>query len=218
MDWFTLVMIVIFFVLPLIQQIAEARKRGSEPPVELPEEEWEYEEEHLSTMDSGSAGTEARRSRGAETDGEWSEGWGSWPGEIPVPIPVPETPPARSPDTEVRQAQLPEQEKSRWERGRNRVPVEREAPVRLERPVPTPRPERVLIDRTIPAEPASIDRPEESRRPRQRVLSRPAVGEVRAVSPMSAVLHDGSQLRQALVLSEILGRPRALRPLEDDRE
>jgi hypothetical protein len=105
MDWFTLLLIFIFFVLPLIQQIAEARKRGGQPPVDAPEEEWDWEAEQREAQRSGTA--EAQREQ-VSGNGGWSEGWGSWPGD-PPPEPVAEerpvdraervTVPRREPDT-----------------------------------------------------------------------------------------------------------------------
>jgi hypothetical protein len=214
MDWFTLLLIFIFFVLPLIQQIAEARKRGGQPPVDAPEEEWDWEAEQREAQRSGTA--EAQREQ-VSGNGGWSEGWGSWPGD-PPPEPVAEERPVDRAERVTVPRREPDTVSERPSGEHERALPEPTVPIRVERPVPEIRPERVLFERAVPVEPVHVER-RETRRPRERrALSRPAEGAVRSVSAMAAVLHDRNQLRRALVLSEILGPPRSLRELESERE
>jgi hypothetical protein len=72
MDWFTLLLLFIFFVLPLIQQIAEARKRSQEPEP-LEPEEWEMEEEPAAER-SGPPRRNVPESTTSPDSGSWSEG------------------------------------------------------------------------------------------------------------------------------------------------
>ncbi|HEX5521460.1 MAG TPA: hypothetical protein VFX29_07165, partial [Longimicrobiaceae bacterium] len=71
MDPLALLLVVVFFVLPLLQQMAEKRrKRGPRlPPLELPDEEASHRE--------------APRVRIERGEGGWSVDWGAWPTEAP---------------------------------------------------------------------------------------------------------------------------------------
>jgi hypothetical protein len=235
MDWFTLLLIFIFFVLPLIQQIAEARKRGQEPPEPEPgdDEEWVFEEEErIGRTPRAHAPPEVASEPRREVSDGWSSGWGSWPTEeeqvsasggkeetsseprfTPVPaqrtqrdsVVVPElsTPPIRAErDAPVTRPERP-------------VPV-----VRSERPVPTIRPERVLVEREVPIEPLVVERRAEPQRGRARVreMSVPVYGARRGATALGMAVHNPGELRRAILLAEVLGPPRSLRPLETERD
>ncbi|MDQ3557445.1 MAG: hypothetical protein M3409_11820 [Gemmatimonadota bacterium] len=133
----------------------------------------------------------------------WAEGWGAWPAE-----------------------ELPEEDAGNEEeaprRERDRVPI-------LVQPAPTPRPEPApvpivvsmepLAPRPVPVRPtrdAVPDRAAEHARFHARVEA-PAV--VRRVTHRTGALQlrNLGEVRRAVLLAEVLGPPRALRPLEEDR-
>ncbi len=77
MDWFTILLILIFFVFPVIQQILEGKKGRRAPTDDAGDaeaEEWGLPEAYEPTR----VETPARQP--AEVVTEWSEGWGKWPG------------------------------------------------------------------------------------------------------------------------------------------
>jgi hypothetical protein len=214
MDWFTLLLVFIFFVLPLIQQIAEARKRSQEPEP-LEPEEWEMEEEPAAER-SGPPRRNVPESTTSPDSGSWSEGWGAWPGEEPVTQPVPpaETPPVPAP--------VPAPARAEVEIRTPPVREERAVPVpRAERSVPVPRAERVVYERPVPVDPVYVDRGEASPRarpaPRPREMSVPVYGARRETTALGAAVHNRAELRRAVLLAEVLGPPRSLQPLETER-
>ena len=93
MDWITIVFIVIFFVLPVIQQILEA-KRGKGSGSAEPEE---YELDRETTMPerpigNGSGNKEPHKPARPEQETTWSDGWGEWPEPIEVRAPAERAP------------------------------------------------------------------------------------------------------------------------------
>jgi hypothetical protein len=75
MDWFSVLLLVIFVVLPLVQQFLQ--KREPQRP-DLPEQQdWEA----LPPMSDRGDGAARRRITKVEDVSPWSEGWGAWPGE-----------------------------------------------------------------------------------------------------------------------------------------
>jgi hypothetical protein len=194
-DWFQiLIFLVIFIVLPLLQGLG---KKKEQPPPDSAE----YEEGVLLEE---------------EPPGGWSEGWGTWPGEEERPEPQPRVEPAPAervrretiPVEVVRETRIPD-----WKEGLDAHAEVRRPDTRVElRRTDT----RVEVRRAERAAPVpmrlDIDRAAEHRRFHSRLepveVSRPA-----RRSALSAALH-GSQLRQAVVLAEVLGPPRALQPRE----
>lgn len=202
MDWFTLLLIFIFFVLPLIQQIAEARRKGQQPP-ELPQREESEEWEEWEAWEQVEAPTERRRevpSQPAERptveprpqEGSWSSHWGEWPEQVV----------AREPKEEVQPLHV--------------EPMRRSDAARPERAQPVIREERQLFEREVPKA-ARLSDP-------RRLHAALRVAEVgdgltpgrRARSAFAGVLGDPAGLRRAIVLAEVLGAPRALRELRED--
>jgi hypothetical protein len=206
MDWFTVLMIVLFFVLPMIQQVLEAKKKaesGAGDPMEgYPEE---YQRVGVAFPD---AVEETRRLPSAER-ASWSDGWGSWPGTESV----------ESVDRPATEVEVVVHRRTPVER----VPAEtsreaREIVVRDRSPETiqprTTAPARVLADvtRSLPAHaPARGVAPSTP-------VARVAPRSVRAnrSHPLLSQLRSGrpDALRDAIVASEIVSRPRALRPLE----
>ncbi len=206
MDWFTVLLIFIFFVLPLLQELM--RRRGPPPP-ELPPEEDEWEWELPQERQREGSG---RR----PTTEEWSEEWEEWPGE-------------------VRETAEERREVSAWEElgledifGRPaEAPPEPPREAAPPPPPPTARvPEPVMAPQAPPSPPPSppqvvslealeVDRTAEHARFHERYVVRP-VPNVRhqQQAPLAALMQDGSELRRAIILSEVLGPPRALRPPE----
>jgi hypothetical protein len=182
MDWFTIVLILIFFVFPIIQQILEAKKgnrpAGEDGPLETLPEDWR-----------GSEVTEPVRvsrplPQAPERTMEWSEGWGSWPGRSNE---RPEAP------AENREGEL-------------RTAVE----VFTGLPSPVGPPPRALpVPRAGVEEPAVVE---------IRSLHRAnRVGRSRSGSEWHKHLallrgaRDPRELRGVIVLTEVLGKPKALK-------
>ena len=93
MDWITIVFIIIFFVLPVIQQILEA-KRGKGGGAAEPEE---YEVDWETTVPDrpigdGSGNQEPRKPARSDRDPTWSDGWGEWPEPAEVGAPAERAP------------------------------------------------------------------------------------------------------------------------------
>jgi hypothetical protein len=220
MDWFTILLIFIFFVLPLIQQVVEARKGKRMPPPDQGAEEWDPEllEEW---QDPAPARTASSRDTGtsAQKEVDWSEGWGAWPApeveeqsrEVPVPerprepVRVPPPPPPEPVEARPR----------RVEEAASPKPVQEERP-RRETPSRVPqvweRRESVASERGRERR-ASRDRAREAqrvergskRRVRQEAVSL-------AGATLSSRLADSQEVRRAIILSEVLGPPVSLRP------
>jgi hypothetical protein len=253
MDWFTLLLIFIFFVLPLIQQIAGARKRGQEPPeMEVEEEtEWEIVDGELRRRSPrppvepergavpAPAPVPAQRPGGARPSGggggggaTWSEGWTPWPGtepggaegEAPQERREPVTMRAPQQEPPVRESR-PRRDPAREAPARSRpepathAPPPRVEPVRAER-VERVREERTVELRPVPVDVVDVDRRAEQRRLRER--TRVVATVIRrgqgAAERLAVSVRNPSELRRAILLSEVLGPPRSLRPLGEERE
>jgi hypothetical protein len=214
MDWFTLLLVFIFFVLPLIQQIAEARKR-SRGETGLPRDEVEIEEDPVAAEYE-----EMRRAQRSadqipsETETDWSTGWGSWPGEAQEQEAEPEV-------IESVSRPVPEPVTVRFEpqpRAERPAPEQRGERVLYERKLPEQQGERVLVERPVPIEAVVVDHRSRSRQPvtRVRELSVPVFGARRGSTALGLAVHNRSELRRAILLSEVLGPPRALKPMSDE--
>jgi hypothetical protein len=238
MDWFTVLLILIFFVFPLIQQILESKK-GKSPPIES----------ELEGEDEGWAGIEepaddGRRMGGdtasSEKAGAWSTGWGAWPGDKDAessPMDIGREP-ARAPPRETQPPVL--------QRGERPIPVPREnpppVPQRAERPIPVPRenpppvPQRAERAVPVPRKRApEVARPSSRRTAASvsRALAAEEIGrsepprsarltstEERVTTPGSGLaerLRVPGELRRAILLNEILGKPVGMRHGEGDR-
>ncbi|CAN5787525.1 hypothetical protein BH23GEM6_BH23GEM6_01070 [soil metagenome] len=216
MDWFTILLVFIFVVLPLIQQIAEARKR-SRGETGLPRDE---EVEH--EVDPVAAEYEAMTSRErsgdqlpAESEAEWSSGWGSWPGEASEEEVEPEV-------VEAVSRPSPEPVIVRFEpqpRAERPAPEQRRERVLYERKMPDQQGERVLYERPVPVEAVVVDHRSRARPavPRLRELSVPVLGARRGSTALGLAVHDRRELRRAILLSEVLGPPRSLKPLDNEQ-
>lgn len=222
MDLETLILILFFIVFPIIQQIAEARRRAkAPPPVELErDEEEDGPDVERPRRIRLPAPVESGSPPGIPGGANWSDEWGSWPGSD---VTVGESDDGR----EDASAEVPVLVVNR-----------RPAPVSLEE-----RGEReiVLRDRSPRSATLEVDRAtelEELMRARARALPPPselqprvpalrigpppafarstervAAGSAIPEHPRLALLRGGSpeQLREAFILSEILNPPRAER-------
>lgn len=78
MDWFSIVLVLLFVVFPVIQQILEAAKKsGDNESAELPEPddgEWEVEAGSYESLPAPSSAPQP-------SSGGWSGGWTDWPDE-----------------------------------------------------------------------------------------------------------------------------------------
>jgi hypothetical protein len=187
MDWFTLLLIFIFFILPLIQQVLErSRKGGDLPPIET-EEAFEMEEAKPRRRERAEAAAERAREEATEADVvDWSHGWGKWPGaeeESPVAAEEPR----------------------------------REAPVYTAPqppPAPTAPPARPFGGPESPRKARRAAEPlPPARAPLQEgvaTLTRRHGKQQRAA--VARLLDSQADVRRAIVLSEVLGPPKSLRP------
>lgn len=188
MDVVELLILAAFFLFPLLGRLFGGKPQEPLPP---PEEEWEPEGEEAPRPPA-----ERPRVFKVEDGSGWSAEWGDWPGE----------------------------EKAEEEQDDEAQPVEvifpveaislepvapQPVPVRPERPVPA------AVPRTMEA--LTVDRKAEHARFHQRVQVTPAPPARRA-GGIPALLRDPRHLRQAVILAEVLGPPRALRELEGSRE
>jgi hypothetical protein len=205
MGWFEILLILLFIVFPLIEQIASARRKKrlpqDEPPVEY---EGGYEWQPP-------ARPERPRAEPVEpaADGRF-EDWGHWPGLEPEP--QREEAPARIATLERDEA--PEVWSREWE--------EPDAP--LVRPMPLPeqitaaRPVPVVVERVV-LERGEVDRVREHQRFHDQYVRRPLAPPEKVqrghASALSDALRQPGDLRRAIILTEVLGAPRAIRPLDE---
>jgi hypothetical protein len=185
MDWYTLLLLFVFFILPLFQKLLE---RGRQKDTELPPDgNWEQEYPPPPLPESRQADAQQPAGATAAKGDGWSSGWGDWPGQTETleqlpPPPTEEVPPVMH------------------------VPVRTREIVVAERPVPVRLP-------SVPE--GQIARPEwattEPIRPRKVAAHVP-----RRTTAMHGLRRPG-QLRQAIILKEILGPPIALRGSEGHR-
>lgn len=199
MGWFEILLLLVFVVVPLLEQLAAARRKKQNPPPD----------EAPTTYEGGYEWQPLPRQRGepaAEPGGGWSEGWRQWPGmEVPGRA---EPEPAEVATLE--RDETPPVWSREWE--------EPEPP--LVRPLPTP--EQIAAARPLPvALPAAVevDRSREHRRFHdlyvRREPSRPATVQRARPTVLAEALRQPGDLRRAIILTEVLGAPRALRPLDE---
>lgn len=187
MDFLELLILAAFFLFPLL-----GRLFGGKPQEPLPspeEEEWEPEELEAAAR----APVERPQVLKAEDVSGWSAEWGDWPGEEKR---------EEKQDEEAQPLEVifPVEAVSM-------EPVAPEpVPVRAERPVPA------AVPRTLEA--LRVDRKAEHARFHERVQVAPAP-RARRAGGIPALLRDPRHLRQAVILAEVLGPPRALQPLAD---
>lgn len=196
MDWLTVLLFVIFFGLPLLQQLLEKSRNQQLPP---PEGEL-YDEEGEAFEPREVTGQAARRRRveqeqpSTAASGGWSTDWGSWPApgeetevepehhvaydvpvlldEVPVPVPVRPPPP---------------------------LPVEIEV-IRVPDVVQAPQGSEGL---------AAV---RQARRQRATAQTVPVRG-----PSISSRLADPAELRNAIIMNEVLGPPVSLRSYDGTR-
>lgn len=197
MDFISLLLLIVFIVLPLVQEVLKRRRTPPRVPGEhLPREP---------QPQSGDRELEAARERAGElrgdgqTGGGWSDDWGEWPDEVEagseaVPILWEDAPPPL--------------EKEPAPRAIARIEAETLEVMPEQHPPPP------LV---ISLEPKHIDRAAEHQRFHDKVYAaavplppRPA----RARDSFAALLRDQRGVRRAIIVSEVLGPPRALQPLE----
>lgn len=199
MDFFSLLLLIVFIVLPLVQEVLKRRR----PPPRVPGEDLPGEPHpQNSDRDLQAARERAIELRGDGQTGGWSGDWGEWPdegeaGDEAVPV--------------LREAAPPPLEREPAPRAIARV--ERVQDVTLE-VLPEQHPPPPLV---ISLEPTRIDRAAEHQRFHDKVYAaavplppRPAL----ARDSFAALLRDQRGVRRAIIVSEVLGPPRALQPLE----
>jgi hypothetical protein len=197
MDWFTILLIFIFFILPLIQQVLEqTRKKGPPRPEDNTYDDHpSYDEIELGT-DTGdlwsTAEAEVETNKARPESGSWSDSWGSWPGQ-------------GKPDAAPADAK-PAPPKPREKKPRPWIP-------------PTPAPQQ-----TLPAPYTPPPAPKVTGRVKLRPVSAPAPTPrnspriTRTGAPLTRRMGLGSVhgLRKAMVLIEVLGPPVSLRGRDDE--
>ncbi len=209
MDWFTILMIIIFFVAPVIQQILEAKKKNEAGTVEPPEIDGEgYRRVEVPAP----VGTAGDRPRASDQRPAWSDGWSAWPTAEPaegggraeegwrgaVDRPAPARP--RPPEAPPREYVLRERPVETLE---SRAPRQVPAPPRVAVPIPAPTPAKVRAIAIAPSRRTVVTPPSRPHR-------------APAQHPHLAILRSGhpQDLRDMIVVSEILSPPKGLRDLE----
>jgi hypothetical protein len=205
MDWYTLLLIFLFIVLPLIQQFLDKRRgQGELPP----------EEEELPPPMRRQPPRAERREAPRETppaprrveEPSWSEEWGRWPSPVPVE------------EQEQEQERERERERAapRVERIEERPPPEPLLPV----PEPVPFPARFELPQVISLERLEVDREAEHRRLQARFAATdaPPPSVHRGHRRAAGLLQTRGDLRRAVLLAEVLGPPRSRRELKSPIE
>ena len=187
MDWFELLLLFIFFGLPLLGRILQKNAPPGLPPAE--DEHGEHGEAHGELP----APREPARTPARSGSGEWSAEWGEWPGI------------EAEDDEEEAVARIPDLAPE---------PIHTAEAISLEpvtvreevaRPLPAPLAE--------PLEVTEVDRKAEHARFHRRI-ARPAAAPVRAQG-IAGQLRSREGVRRAVLMAEILGPPRALRAPEE---
>jgi hypothetical protein len=216
MDWITILLVFLFFVLPLIQEVA--KKRQPQEPVEPhdygDEEEWEAEE--VEEIEAAAEGTGGRSSQEEANAWESLGLEGIFTGKTPSP-PAPErVPPAHRPSPPPAPAPAPvPQPPPRPERPPPVVRSEEEDPA-LERLRAYERKVRDVARRPVPeaAPVPGFTRTARSARMAEEIST---LGEVQHRGSTRArrlrrLLDDPEAFEDAFVLREILGPPRGIEP------
>lgn len=189
MDWSSLILIGIFFGLPLLQRILEQARRSGEPlpaPEELPHADAVEEERSVAV-----ASERARQQQFADERSGWSEGWTPWPSSTPEERPLPD-PSGRSEYHSAPAAMLDEES----------------APLIVAPPPPLPEfiPIRAAERRT--RSPRALEFTLDSGSIRSSRTDRAPLNN----TPRPALLlGNATDLRRAIILKEVLGPPLALR-------
>ena len=218
MDWFSIALLILFFVLPIIQQVLEQARRNQAPPPE-----WEDLDGGVGRTGTAELPTPRRTPTAERSSGDsgWSEGWTPWPTEE-TPEPEPRTGPKSGQSTGT----------SGWSDDWSPWPTEKvstepepwTAPKPSQRTPPTPpveerRPVLAELPRAEPRSlPAAIER---STIPRTRPPVAPRNVEIRVARPTPAapaerLFASPEDVRRAVILSEVLGPPLALRSSDPD--
>lgn len=194
MDWISLLLIFVFFILPIIQQVIEQSRRGkAEPQEEM--------DEPVATTQRPRATTRRAEAESIEGGGGWAEDWAPWPGseqseEAPEEAVLVES--AKPEEGTLRDRA--EAERLATEVERQEYQARAESALRRAAELLKEREDARLVEPVQPRLP--------SRAPRH---TAPVTRPVRR-----AVLAADTDLRRAIVLSEVLGPPVALKsPLPD---
>lgn len=190
MDWVTVLFIIFFFVLPVIQQLLEHARKGRQVPPE-----WERMEDDESALPTGWRRVE--QAPAPSTDGGWSEGWGQWPESTDDRVDV---------EPETLERLEPEWVKSYEE-------VDAEEPGRLEVEWARPLPE--LPEIPVAAAPVRKTSPRKTlaiAAPMEVAVARPSP----IYTDIRRALHDPAEVRKALILREILNPPLSLRDIDPE--
>jgi hypothetical protein len=185
MSLLELLLLAAYIGFPLLQLQLEKLKGGA-PPEPPPEEP--AEEPPIPAARSKPSLPPLARSKPSlppRQEEGWSSGWGSWPTEAPVE-------PTGEEDVGEHEA---EELIALQRRMASRQPSEA---VRVTVPV-------------VSLEALHVDRKAEHARLHARPVTRPATVRRAAAPTIGALLHSPADLRRAIVLAEVLGKPMALR-------
>jgi hypothetical protein len=181
MNWVELLLLAVFFILPLLQGLL-GRGKGKEGD-ELPPGEIDVPDEQRRPT-----ATSVERAGTAESGGGWSADWGGWPDE----------------DDDVLEAETSDEDVVEeikpfiW--GRASRP-DTEATVTRESVREEPR--------VVSMEPLVINRAAEHRRFHGSIDAVPKL-RARPPSPLVRMLSTPDDIRRAFVLADVIGRPRSL--------
>lgn len=206
-DWLKIILFLIFFVLPLFEKAKKSRKGGARGGQTLPPD---YDES--SPLPDQTPGLPGPGSAGPTGDSSWSNGWGSWPDEelsdeVTSQEPISARAEPENPDWSRSGYSAPQLPPVPTETaGRSPVPVTVPAPaqsVELQRLQElAARLERVALTEGTPTasrQPSPVAGP--------RVKAAPSATRRRS----RITLNDRGTVRNALIVSEILGPPLSMR-------
>ena len=198
-DWLTILLAFVFIVLPMLEGLLKKSKKKPAPrtrPLPAPSdtEAWRAEPGGPPLDVRGGGGG------GGVTDDSWSDGWGSWPGEddeddasVPVPEPVGSESNRDPRSTAGRTSSQPATPQAT-----EIAPIQGPVPAEAKRL-------QDLADHLNRIAAVEADRAP------SRAASRPPVRAPRRVGRRS-LFSDRSSVRHAIIVSEVLGKPLAMRP------
>lgn len=193
MNLIEILVLLAFIFFPLLQALLErAGKRGGEEPLPPAGQEPEIEAP-AQVVVAERAHTEPARTSSPE---HWSAGWGSWPGEEHA-------------EEEIRTIEQLSAEEVVTEDEADELIAYQERYAARQIPEAT----RVTVP-VVSMEQLQVDRGAEHRRFHDRIAVAPRPSPRVEQRPLRRILRRPAAVQQAILLAEVLGPPRALRPPE----
>lgn len=193
MNVIEILVLLAFILFPVLQALLERAGKGREQDT-LPPPEPDVEEEAPARVVVVER-PQPQTARGSSTE-HWSAGWGSWPGE-------------EEGEEEIRAIEALSAEEVITEDQADELIAFQERYAAQQIPEAT----RVTVP-VVSMEQLRVDRGAEHRRFHDRVAETPRPAPRVAPEPLRRVLRRPAAVEQAILLAEVLGPPRSMRPLD----